>query len=376
MLCLAGCEERSLLPGDEAIDFGEGDGDGDPGDGDSGDVDLGDGDGDNTSGDGDGDGTIACAPIVGSLVITDETPPESVVCVERVLGDLTVGPTTGLVDLQLLSSLRRVGGTAYIVGNLALTSVDGLASLDQVEWLHVRRNRNLSDLHGLDSLTDVGRITVTDNDGMTSLAGLPDGLAPTHLEVADNQLLASLDGLPVLLAPGTGPLQIEIDDNPSLIDLGGLSDCCADQAPALTLAGNAKLPDLDGLEAFVRLDSLRLHDNPALATLDGLDNLVEVRTLDIRFDRCLANNHASLVNLLGAPNLTQIDVLQIQWIDSLASLAGLEGVDGLDTLRVRSNEALPWDAVLELAARTEPTTLDACGGVGGPECSSEPCPMF
>ena len=30
----------------------------------------------------------------------------------------------------------------------------------------------------------------------------------------------------------------------------------------------------------------------------------------------------------------------------------------------------------ELAAQTEPTTLDACGGVDGPECSSEPCPMF
>src|SRR5690606_27900211 len=128
VLCLAGCEERSLLPGDEGIDFGDGDGDpgdDDPGDGDPGDGDLGDGDG--TPGDGDGDGSIACAPIVGSLVITDETPPESVVCVERVLGDLTVGPTTGLFNLQMLSSLRRVGGTAYIVGNLALTSVDGLA---------------------------------------------------------------------------------------------------------------------------------------------------------------------------------------------------------------------------------------------------------
>src|SRR5690606_17666913 len=131
-------------------------------------------------------------------------------------------------------------------------------------------------------------------------------------------------------------------------------DCCSNQAPAVTLAGNAKLPDLDGLESFVRFDSLRLHDNPALATLDGLDNLVEVHTLDITFDPCLANNQASLVNLVGAPNLAQIGVLQIQWVDSLTSFVGLESLSTLDTLKVRNNEALPWDAVLELVAQTQP----------------------
>jgi hypothetical protein len=375
VLCLASCEERSLLPGDDGIILGDGDGDEGDGDGD-GDDEQGDGDGD--IGDGDGDGTIDCVPIVsGNLVITDSTPPESIACVEKVLGDLTVGPTTQLINLESLSSLQEVGGTAYIVGNLALITVGGLEALQQVGWLHIRRNRNLSDLHGLGGLTDVDRITLINNDGMTSLAGLPDGLAPSKLEVADNQLLASLDGLPSFTPLGNGTtLHVAIEANPSLIDLGGLSDCCAEQALALTLDGNAKLTDLDGLESFARLNTLELHDNIALASLDGLDSLVEVHTLDIRYDHCAPDYAAALTSLLGAPNLAEIDVLQIEWVNSLTSLDGLAGVNDLTELQVRNNEALPWDDVLEVATLTGPLVLDACGGVGGPTCPAEPCPML
>lgn len=365
-----------MLPGDDdGIEFGDGDGDGDDDSGD-GDGDLAEGDGD--LGDGDGDPGIECVPIVtGDLVITDETPSEAITCVEQVLGDLTIGPTTQLVNLDALSSLRHVDGTAYIVGNLSLITVSGLDALEQVEWLHIRRNRNLSDLHGLGGLTEVERITINNNDGMTSLAGLPDGLAPSKLEVADNQLLASLDGLPSFTVPqGGDALQVEIDDNPSLIDLGGLSDCCAEQALSLTVEDNEKLPDLGGLESFARLESLRLYDNVALASLDGLDNLVEVRTLDIAFDHCEPDHEATLDDLLGAPNLAEIDVLQIQWIDSLTSLDGLGGVNDLTKLQIRNNAALPWDDVLELATLTGPLVLDACGGVDGPECPDEPCSTF
>lgn len=374
VLVLASCEGRTLSPGDDGIEFG--DGDGDPGDGD-GDGEDNSGDGDGDSGDGDGDSTIECSPIVDDLVITDDTPAEAVDCVEEVLGDLTVGPTTQLVDLELLASLRKVGGTAYIVGNLALTSVEGLEALEQVEWLHVRRNRNLSDLHGLDGLDAVPRITVTNNAGMTSLAGLPDGLAPTTLEIADNQLLASLDGLPDFVAPGTAePLQVELDGNPSLIDLGGLSDCCAEQALGLTIVGNDALPDLGGLESFARLDSLRLYDNVALASLAGLDSLIELQTLEIDYDHCVVGNDAVLGDLQGAPNLTELDVLSIQWVYSLTSLDGLEGVSALGKLQIRNNAMLPWDAVLELSDQTAPAVSDTCGGVGGPSCAVEPCPMF
>jgi hypothetical protein len=49
-----------------------------------------------SSGDGDGDesesdtGSTSCAQVVDSLTITNDTPPESVECVEQVLGDLFI----------------------------------------------------------------------------------------------------------------------------------------------------------------------------------------------------------------------------------------------------------------------------------------------
>ena len=212
---------------------------------------------------------------------------------------------------------------------------------------------------------------------MCGIYRLPAGLSLSTLEIADNQLLASLDGLPSFSAPSTGQtLAVEIDDNPSLIDLGGLSDCCANQALALSIDSNDSLPDLGGLESFMRLDSLRLYDNVGLQSLAGLDALVEVRTLDIDYDHCVAGNDAMLVNLLGAPMLASIDVLQIQWVASLTSLAGLEGISSLSELTIKNNAALAWDAVMELQGQTGPLIADVCGGVGGPECAADPCPMF
>ena len=355
------------MPNDDKIEFGDGDGDGDPGDG--------DGDGDGDPGDGDGDGDVTCTPIVDSITITDDTDLASVACVEVVLGDLTVGPTTQLIDLQALASLREVGGTATIVGNLALTSLEGLEGLESVTWLHIRRNRNLSDLHGLDGLVALDQLTVASNAGLTSLAGLPSELAPRTLEIAENLLLASLDGLPVFVDPSTSDaLLVDIDGNPALIDLGGLSDCCAAQAVDLTVASNDALTDLGGLEAFTRLERLRLYDDRGLLSLAGLDALSSLGTLDIAYDHCSEDAAPVLPDLSGAPNLADLDVLQVQWVDSLTSLAGLGAITELGKLQVRNNAALPWEAVLALEAQTAPGVVDTCGGVGGPTCAAAPCP--
>lgn len=375
VLMLASCEGRPLPSQDDGVGFGEewGDGDGDPS--------SGDGDGDPSSGDGDpgsGDsGPVECVSVVDDLLISDSTDPASVDCVEQVEGDLTIGPTTQLVDLSMLGNLREVGGTIYVFGNLSLESLHGLELLESVDWLHVRRNHNLDDLHGLTSLTWVDHVTITNNAGMTSVAGLPSGLSPTVLEIGDNDLLADLDGLPLFLNPGNGEaIHVEIEDNQALADLGGLSDCCSSQAISLVLDGNASLVDLGGLESFVRLETLRLHDNFALETLAGLDGVLEIETLDVRYDHCTPGDVASLVSLGGAPALGNIDVLQIQWASSLPSLAGLDGIGALSKLVVRNNEALPWTDVEALTAQTGPGVVDTCGGVGGPTCSPEPCPMF
>jgi hypothetical protein len=358
-------------PGDES-DFGEESGDGES------DTET------ESGGDGDGDAEtetetgepILCSVVVDELVITDETPPESVECLEHVLGDLTIGPTTQLVDLSLLSNLREVGGTIYVFGNGALTSLHGLEQLVHAEHVHVRRNHELGDLHGLDSLTSVDWITVVNNEGLTSVAGLPSGLAPGVLDIEDNDLLADLDGLPLFQSPlSTDAIHVEIEGNPKLADLGGLSDCCATQPASLVISGNASLEDLDGLDGFMRLSALHLHDNFALETLAGLGNLVEVQLLDVQYDHCLGLQ-PSLVNFAGAVSLASVEVLQIQKVGSLTSLAGLEQIPTLDKLLIHDNAALPWSSVVGLIMQTSPEVADACGGVGGPVCSPVPCGTF
>lgn len=371
LLVFAGCEAGPIDGPEDGIGFGE-----------AGDLDEGqlEGDGDNDQGhDDNGEesgGSTSCQAIVETLEITDATERASVDCVEEVTGDLKIGPTTSLKDLQWLTKLRHVGGTLYVVGNLGLESLSGLEQLEDVDWIHLRRNEELAELGGLAGLGYVDRITITDNDSLVDLDGFPEGLSPSLLEVSNNDGLLTLSGLPVFLSPGDGPFEIEVEDNPVLADLHGLSDCCSQQQVALTVTQNPTLDDLEGLEGFDRIQTLRLHDNVGLHDFGGLSNVTDIDTLIVDFDRCLADNTPTMVNFAGADSLARVGFLQVEWVSSLTSFVGLAELSDTDKLFVRNNELLPWSAVLDLADDTGPMTTDLCGGVGGPECVNEPCPRL
>lgn len=370
LFVFAGCEAGPIDGPEDGIGFGE-----------AGDLDEGqlEGDGDNDHGDDDGEesgGSTSCQAIVETLEITDATERASVDCVEEVTGDLKIGPTTSLKDLQWLTKLRHVGGTLYVVGNLGLESLSGLEQLEDVDWIHLRRNEELAELGGLAGLGYVDRITITDNDSLVDLDGFPEGLSPSLLEVSNNDGLLTLSGLPVFLSPGDGPFEIEVEDNPALADLHGLSDCCSQQQVALTVTQNPTLDDLEGLEGFDRIQTLRLHDNVGLHDFGGLSNVTDIDTLIVDFDRCLADNTPTMVNFAGADSLARVGFLQVEWVSSLTSFVGLAELSDTDKLFVRNNDLLPWSAVLDLADDTGPMTTDLCGGVGGPECVNEPCPRL
>lgn len=374
LLVLASCEGRPPLPDPDPGEFGLSDTEDtdSEGPGTEGDPlpDLGDG--------GDTNEPEECFSVVDSLLIDDNTHPESVSCVEHVLGDLVIGPTTQLLDLSMLASLREVDGSLFIGGNLSLTSLAGLDSLEEVGWLQLRRNHNLSNLTGLDALTRVDRLTISNNEGMTNLVGLPTGLAPALLQVDKNDLLQTLDGLPEFMPPSDGQaLHVEVRENPSLIQLGGLSECCANQAISLVVADNDKLSDLGGLESFTVMTSLELYDNYGIEDFDGLDQLSAVGTLLVDYDHCTWLEQPKLHDFNGAESLSSIDVLHVEWAAQLVSLEGLEGVTSLDKLLLYNNASLPQTEVEAFVAQVPPTTFsDVCGTLGGDECSNEMCPMF
>lgn len=318
-----------------------------------------------------------CFSVVDNLMIDDTTHPDSVSCVEHVLGDLVIGPTTQLLDLGMLANLREVDGSLFIGGNLSLTSLVGLDALEQVGWLQLRRNHNLSNLVGLDALTHLERLTVSNNEGMTSLVGLPEGLAPAVLEIDKNDLLPSLDGLPSFAPADDGQaLHVEIRENPALIALDGLSECCASQPISLVVADNDALDDLDGLEGFTIMTSLELYDNFGLVDLDGLDQLGQLGTLLVDYDHCVPDKQPSLLDFGGAESLTHVGILHIERVASLTSLDGLHNVVSTDKVFAFNNVMLDPSEIEALIAATQPDSAGACGNLGEQECFTEMCPMF
>src|SRR5690606_23304047 len=79
-------------------------------------------------------------------------------CTEITLsGDLTIGFSNDIINLDGLSNLTSVGGNFYIEQASNLTNLVGLNNLTSVGgFLQIRENPNLINLNGLNSLTTVG----------------------------------------------------------------------------------------------------------------------------------------------------------------------------------------------------------------------------
>merc|ERR1712146_263917 len=75
----------------------------------------------------------------------------------RVSGQFVISKNDALTSLDGLNSLESVGNSLYIFDNDALTSLKGLDSLQSVNSdLDIRYNSALTSLDGLDSLENVG----------------------------------------------------------------------------------------------------------------------------------------------------------------------------------------------------------------------------
>ena len=346
-------------------------------DGDSGELDE-----DGTNGDGapEGDeagGSAGCKVIVDELVITDATDPSSVRCVEQIIGDLTIGPTTELVNLEMLSRLEQVGGTVFIAGNRGLDSLIGLENLRRADWVHVRRNPRVKDLRGFDALESVARLTLTNNASLVSLLGLPSGLRIGWLEIADNDALSHLHGLPKLVPFADDQVvYIEIEDNAVLSELTGLSVCCSQMPVALLVARNDELDSLAGLEGFSSFVALRLYDNPALSEFAGLSSLTELDRFEVDYNHCVAGDQPEIVDFSALKNVERVGRLSLTWVSGLTDLSGFDDLTEVDELVIRNNEQLPWSLVEAFVAQVQVGDFDGCGGPEGPTCPPEICPTL
>ncbi len=321
-------------------------------------------------------------------------------------GNLTIRFNNALTSLDGLGSLNSIEKELIIEENPALTNIMGLSALTNVNSIYLFNNDALTSLAGLNGLTTIpAGIRLITNDGLTSLSGLNNlNFAATfesfgstalnnlsalanltrvnNMTFEFNDVLTSFAGLSNLDSVG----QLRIANNPALTSLnglGGLSVCTN-----LLVLNNATLPSLSGFVAPPTMIQLSITDNPLLANLTGLGSLQTVsNTFDIGSNPSLNSlsalsgltsvgnffniyNNGALTSLAGLSSLTNAtNQLYIFGNAALTSLNGLSALTSTKTLEINSNGALTSIAALTALTTCENLYLnnnDALTSLAGP----------
>jgi hypothetical protein len=265
--------------------------------------------------------------------------------------NLTINGNSILINLSGLNSLSAVNGNLSISNNPFLTDISDLGLLNSIGgylqlgflgWGGAMGNPLLVSLTGLDGITSltgltiVGNLALTDLNGLNNLQSVSGGMV-----IGGNGALSSLIGLEALTNI-SGDLQFGYAGfmgwigNPSLIHLTGLEGL-TEIGGTLSFLGST-LVDLEGLNNLSTIgNDLILEDNYNLQDLDGLNNL------DSIFGNLMLGPYPGtgggdwvpggnppLLSPSGVENLDYIGGdLVITWNDSLASLSGLENVTAI-----------------------------------------------
>jgi hypothetical protein len=158
----------------------------------------------------------------GDLLVNDATDLEELRDIGGVTGSLAVRGTTSLIDLEFLSCLEIVGGTVTI-----------------------RDNDNLMDLHGLEQLRAING----DSFGKIWDLGIVSNAALSRIDSLD-----SLEDIEIMVVGENGSL-VEIEMSAArqigMLLLGGY--CVVDEppVPSQPLAGVGSYPVLERVQSFV-----------------------------------------------------------------------------------------------------------------------------
>jgi hypothetical protein len=194
-----------------------------------------------------------------------------------VRGRLSIWRSSDITSLDRLINLTSVEGYMDIGYTDVLTNLDGLDNLTSISGgLYIGENAVLSDLNGLANLTSVGDLYLVGNPALTNLNGLerlarisrPDGGASEgKVYIYGNSTLANLDGLANLSS---------VDGDLSLRGNRALANCKL-IAPLL---GWPDGPSNDNVLGFIGVDSNATGCNSIEEILDSYsDALPEIVAL-------------------------------------------------------------------------------------------------
>jgi hypothetical protein len=200
----------------------------------------------------------------GNVVITSPADIQALRAanITEITGNLTIGPSTTLVNLTGLEQLTTVGGSLTFSQNAELLTIEGLSGLRNVGGdIFVSENSKLIDLRGL--------------EGVSTVTGF--------LSVSGNAALQSVNGLCGLTSVGKSAF---VQVNPALTSVNALSGLTV--AGGLGILFNDALTSVDGLEALTILSDPNATSSvagAALASTTGLSNLQTIAgqlTVDAR----------------------------------------------------------------------------------------------
>ncbi|WP_394838657.1 chitobiase/beta-hexosaminidase C-terminal domain-containing protein [Pendulispora rubella] len=298
---------------------------------------------------------------IGDFKVTRRAELEALTRCKEISGDLDIS-ARDVVDLASLSHLTRVGGSLrvhtdaevlqsmhglesltqvgqdlLVIGNPALTNVDGLASLRGIAGSLKVKNTDLVQFDGMPRLSTIGSSVVfEDNRALESIAGFASlrdlGLgfyvrrnpktkrfvAPPHITTIREHL--SIESMPELSDINLENLErvvmyLSMDNVPALTSFQGFRNLS--RVGGLGLSGHLGMANMKGFEQLTRIDGpLVVLGTTGLVNLTGLENLITASALRV--------HESTLENFHG--------------LDKLALLTGDDPYG--DTLEIIGNKAL------------------------------------
>jgi hypothetical protein len=182
---------------------------------------------------------------IGGIHISNNAVLESINAlssIKTVVGMLSISNNPVLKSMDGFRNLTEMTGTGFspyltIDNNASLTNVDGFSSLKRISGhgggLDIKNNGALTSLQGFSSLEVIsggGRsswLAITNNDALKTLDGLQKLYSLGYfisgmLRINENELLENLDGISNVKITPPGNFRLDVTNNPSLKDCGGL----------------------------------------------------------------------------------------------------------------------------------------------------------
>lgn len=256
----------------------------------------------------------------------------------------------GIHDLSAISELTTVGTLTF--RGMTLPDLSGLTALDSVQTIELEDNVAIGSLHGLETIENLASLKISRNGGLTNLEGLSGLKRVDELTIEGNTDLSSVSGVPNLWYVN----KLAIGSSAALTNLNGFS--ALTRLSLIQFIANPVLASLQGLSNVTGgLSLIRIQSNPMLTNLNGLEhitsagdlkivtnsNLIDLTGLGLYYSGSIEiNQNPKLTSLNGLNNLTRVDggvmIIDHQKLTDISALSSITNVKG--SVRIERNESL------------------------------------